>query len=160
MRLKSSDRHFDSVLIMRVLARPGTPSRMQWPRLKRAINSSSITSSWPTMTRLNWRLISLKTSLSCLTASRSLAAKSAAAVPAAVGVLVLQEPVEQVLAVGAPGDALIGRRGPEEPFPAVVAQDVHRLAVIEMGVFIVLGEAVDRNRMLAVAEPLLDQLVL
>ena len=43
MRLKASDRHFDSVLIINVLARPGTPSRMQWPRLNRAISSSSMT---------------------------------------------------------------------------------------------------------------------
>ena len=43
MRLNSSDRHRDSVLIMSVLASPGTPSSMQWPRAKRAISSSSIT---------------------------------------------------------------------------------------------------------------------
>ena len=53
MRLKASDRHLASVLIINVLARPGTPSRMQWPRLNRAISSSSMTWSWPTMTRLS-----------------------------------------------------------------------------------------------------------
>ena len=41
-----------SVLIISVLARPGTPSSRQCPRLKSEISSSSITSLWPTMT---WR---------------------------------------------------------------------------------------------------------
>src|SRR5271165_3607096 len=44
MRLKASDRQRDSVLIIKVLAKPGTPSSMQWPRLKSAINNSSRTS--------------------------------------------------------------------------------------------------------------------
>jgi hypothetical protein len=51
MRLKSSDRHFASVEIMSVLASPGTPSRMQWPRLNMAMSNSSMTSSCPTITR-------------------------------------------------------------------------------------------------------------
>ncbi len=32
-----------------VLAKPGTPSSMQWPRLKSEINNCSMTSSWPTI---------------------------------------------------------------------------------------------------------------
>ena len=34
-----------SVLIINVLARPGTPSKRQWPRLKSEIKSCSMTSS-------------------------------------------------------------------------------------------------------------------
>ncbi len=60
MRLKSSDRHLASVEIISVLARPGTPSRMQWPRLNMAISNSSMTWSWPTMTRLSCLLMFLK----------------------------------------------------------------------------------------------------
>ena len=36
--------------IISVLARPGTPINRQWPRAKIAINSSSSTACWPTMT--------------------------------------------------------------------------------------------------------------
>jgi hypothetical protein len=57
MRLKSSDRHRASVEIMSVFARPGTPSRMQRPRLNSAISSSSMTLSWPTMTRVSCDLM-------------------------------------------------------------------------------------------------------
>ena len=41
----------DTVLTSRVLARPGTPTSRQWPRLNRAISSCSTTSFWPTITR-------------------------------------------------------------------------------------------------------------
>ena len=71
MRLNSSDRHRDRVLIMSVFARPGTPSSMQWPRAKRAIRSSSITWSWPTMTRLSCCLMLSKADFSFFIASRS-----------------------------------------------------------------------------------------
>src|SRR5262249_15490224 len=71
MRLKASDSERDSVEIISVLARPGTPSRMQWPLLKSAISSSSMTWSWPTMIRLNCCLMSLKAPCSRRTASRS-----------------------------------------------------------------------------------------
>jgi hypothetical protein len=69
MRLKASDRPFDSVEIMSVLARPGAPSRMQWLRLKSAISSSSMTSSWPTMTRASYRLMLSKASRRLRTAA-------------------------------------------------------------------------------------------
>ena len=36
--------------IISVLARPGTPSRMQWPWQNRAISTCLRTSFWPTMT--------------------------------------------------------------------------------------------------------------
>src|SRR5262249_26675383 len=71
MRLKASDSDRDSVLIISVLASPGTPSRMQWPRLKRAMSSSSMTWSWPTMTRLSCCLMLSKAARSRLTDSRS-----------------------------------------------------------------------------------------
>ncbi len=41
------------VLIIKVLASPGTPSSRQWPRLKSEISSSSMTAFWPTMTCAN-----------------------------------------------------------------------------------------------------------
>ena len=47
MRLKDRSRHRASVLIIKVLARPGTPSSRQWPRAKMAMSISSITLSWP-----------------------------------------------------------------------------------------------------------------
>ena len=51
IRLKSSDSDCASEWTISVLARPGTPSRMQWPRAKTAIRSWSTTSSWPTICR-------------------------------------------------------------------------------------------------------------
>ncbi len=45
------------MLIINVLARPGTPSSRQWPRLNSEINSSSITWFWPTITWPNWSMI-------------------------------------------------------------------------------------------------------
>ena len=86
MRLKASDSDLDSVEIINVLARPGTPSRMQWPRLNSAISSSSMTSSWPTMTRLSCCLMSLKPSRSLRTASRSSWRRSSVGVAVAGGV--------------------------------------------------------------------------
>ena len=50
IRAKVSDSDLASVEIISVLARPGTPSRMQCPPAKSAINSCSMTSSCPTMT--------------------------------------------------------------------------------------------------------------
>jgi len=50
MRLKLRLRARASVETSNVLARPGTPSRMQWPWEKMARSSSSTTFSWPTMT--------------------------------------------------------------------------------------------------------------
>ena len=52
MRLKSSDSDCASECTIKVLASPGTPSRMQCPRAKTAISSCSTTSSWPTICRL------------------------------------------------------------------------------------------------------------
>ena len=74
MRLNSSDRHRDSVLIMSVFASPGTPSSMQWPVLNSAISSSSITWSWPTMTRLSCCLMLSNADFSFCMASRSVCA--------------------------------------------------------------------------------------
>ena len=50
MRLKLRFNARLSVLIMSVLASPGTPSSRQWLRANREISSSSITSFCPTMT--------------------------------------------------------------------------------------------------------------
>ena len=50
MREKLSDSARASVLISSVLASPGTPSRMQCPRQRKAISNSSITRSCPTIT--------------------------------------------------------------------------------------------------------------
>ncbi len=50
MRLNVRFSERASVLISSVLARPGTPSSRQWPRLNSEISSSSITSCWPTIT--------------------------------------------------------------------------------------------------------------
>src|SRR6516165_5960389 len=75
MRLNASDRVLASVEIINVLARPGTPSRMQWPRLKSAISSSSMTWSWPTMTRPSCLRRLWNASPSLRTASRSPSAR-------------------------------------------------------------------------------------
>ena len=53
-----------SVLIISVFARPGTPSNMQWLRLKSEINSSSMTSRWPTITCDNCSTIFCRAALS------------------------------------------------------------------------------------------------
>ena len=57
MRLKLRFSVRLSVLIIKVLASPGTPSSRQWPRLKRQMSSSSMTAVWPTMTWPNWSMI-------------------------------------------------------------------------------------------------------
>ena len=59
MRLNVIDRHRARVLIISVLASPGTPSSRQCPRLKSAINSWSMTSVWPTITFPIWSRIAL-----------------------------------------------------------------------------------------------------
>ena len=51
MRLKLTSRIWLIELTIRVLARPGTPTSRQWPRVKMAARICSITSAWPTMTR-------------------------------------------------------------------------------------------------------------
>src|SRR5216683_6258006 len=71
MRLNANERVLAKVEIINVLARPGTPSRMQWPRLKSAISNSSMTWSWPTMTFAICVLISLNASRNRRIASRS-----------------------------------------------------------------------------------------
>jgi hypothetical protein len=50
MRWNWRPRQRARLLIMSVLAKPGTPSSITWPRAKRAIRSWSTTASWPTMT--------------------------------------------------------------------------------------------------------------
>ncbi len=50
MRLKERCRIFDTVLTSSVLARPGTPTSRQWPRLNMAMSNCSMTSFWPTIT--------------------------------------------------------------------------------------------------------------
>ena len=57
MRLKVRFSARLSVLIISVLASPGTPSSKQCPRLNNEISNSSITSVWPTMTWANWSMI-------------------------------------------------------------------------------------------------------
>src|SRR5262245_22729062 len=47
MRLKSASRFLASVLMVRVLARPGSPSMRTCPLAKSAIRRRSITASWP-----------------------------------------------------------------------------------------------------------------
>ncbi len=59
MRLNVIDRHWASVLIISVLASPGTPSSRQWPRLKSEISNWSMTSDWPTITFPIWSRIAL-----------------------------------------------------------------------------------------------------
>ena len=62
-----------------VLARPGTPSSMQWPRAKIAMISSSITVSWPTMTLASSPRMRSKASCAWATSSLSPTAAGAAA---------------------------------------------------------------------------------
>ena len=50
MRLKLSPSVLANVLMSSVLASPGTPTSRAWPRQNRAMSSSSITASWPTIT--------------------------------------------------------------------------------------------------------------
>ncbi len=71
MRLKLRFSVRARVLIISVLASPGTPSSRQCPRQKSEINSSSITSVWPTMTCANCSMIFCRAA-----PSRSMAALS------------------------------------------------------------------------------------
>ena len=59
MRLKPMSRIRASVLTINVLARPGTPTSRQCPRVKMAAKICSMTSFWPTMTFCNSSCISL-----------------------------------------------------------------------------------------------------
>ncbi len=74
MRLNDTSRIWLIELTMSVLARPGTPTSRQWPRVKMAARICSMTSVWPTMTRrscsiiwarvwLNWARYSLMRSV-------------------------------------------------------------------------------------------------
>ena len=74
MRLKPTSRIWLIELTISVLARPGTPTSRQWPRVKMAARICSITSACPTMTRrscssiwvrvwLNWARYSLMRSV-------------------------------------------------------------------------------------------------
>ncbi len=60
MRLKETSRIWLMELTMSVLASPGTPRRRQWPRVKTAASTWSMTSVWPTMTRPSWVSIWLR----------------------------------------------------------------------------------------------------
>ena len=60
IRLKGMSRIRARVLTIKVLARPGTPTSRQWPRVKMAAKICSITSSWPTITFCNSSCISLR----------------------------------------------------------------------------------------------------
>ncbi len=71
MRLNDKLSARASVLIINVLARPGTPSNRQWPRLNREISNSSITWSWPTITLANWAMILPRASPNLLIAAES-----------------------------------------------------------------------------------------
>src|SRR5262245_7662178 len=57
MRLKERARIFETVLTRSVLARPGTPTSRQWPRLNSAISNCSTTCFWPTMTLPIWSVM-------------------------------------------------------------------------------------------------------
>src|SRR5262245_40512471 len=57
MRLKATSRIWLIELTMSVLARPGTPTSRQWPRVKTAARICSRTSAWPTMARRSWSII-------------------------------------------------------------------------------------------------------
>src|SRR5512135_411845 len=69
MRLKSRSNISASVLIKSVLARPGTPTSKQWPLANRAIKTSSMTWSWPTITlRISPSMVSRLTAKSSISA--------------------------------------------------------------------------------------------
>src|SRR5262249_16181479 len=71
--------------------------------------------------------------------------------------------IEHGAPVGAPGRALLTRRGAEHLFPAIVPKDVKRLGVIQMNVLIVPhtnSTVANGNGGLAELEPLLDQVIL
>ena len=51
IRRNEASRASARVLIVSVLARPGTPSRSRWPPASRATSTRSSIASWPTMTR-------------------------------------------------------------------------------------------------------------
>ena len=71
IRLNWMSRMRASVLTINVLARPGTPTSRQWPRVKMAANICSITSVWPTMTFCSSSCISRRCWLnSCNTSPR------------------------------------------------------------------------------------------
>ena len=60
MRLNDTSRIWLMELTMSVLARPGTPTSRQWPRVKMAAMICSMTSVWPTTTRRSWSSMSAR----------------------------------------------------------------------------------------------------
>src|SRR5260370_29334930 len=90
------------------------------------------------------------------------AAPTAGRGPAAVAALARGKPREHAFFVFAPGQALFGRAFREHLRPAVLAEEVYRRSIVELGVFVVAArEAVaDRHTSLAVFEPLLAIFVL
>src|SRR4051812_16908749 len=58
IRLNEMSSTWATELTMSVLARPGTPTSRQWPRVKIAARICSITSLWPTMMRRSWSSMS------------------------------------------------------------------------------------------------------
>jgi hypothetical protein len=68
MRLNDRFSERAKVLIISVLANPGTPSSRQWPRLNSEISNSSMTLSWPTIT---WESCSMIRSRACCNLSNA-----------------------------------------------------------------------------------------
>ena len=60
MRLNVTSRIWLIELTMSVLARPGTPTSRQWPRVKMAARICSMTSVWPTMARRSCSIICVR----------------------------------------------------------------------------------------------------
>src|SRR5262249_31014951 len=90
-------------------------------------------------------------------------AEAAAALKASVLGLHLEYTLAHQVAVLGPGQAVRFRRGAEQLFPALVAQDVQRLRVVIMRVLVVAdadAAVVEGDGGLAVLEPLLAQIAL
>src|SRR5438094_3524778 len=89
-------------------------------------------------------------------------APAAGAGPAAVGVLRPLQMIEHLRSILAPRKPLGFRRRAVEFLPAVVAEDVHALAEVVMGVFVVADARAadvlaDADSAVAILEPLLAQ---
>src|SRR5262245_9178727 len=65
MRLNWTSRICAIELTISVLARPGTPTRRQCPRVKTAARICSMTSDWPTTVRRNWSRMESRALLNC-----------------------------------------------------------------------------------------------